>query len=97
MTAKSIIEHWASEGRGLTACPDFTKCGSCWKEKLRSDVAREYLEAGKIADTDLRSLYEEVHKRWIETAVYKEVRAMQATGKSIDEIEKIMYDKGISI
>lgn len=97
MTTKRIIELWASEDRKLIACEDFTKCGACWKEELRANVANEFLKAGKVADSDLGALCLEVDRRYKETAIYKEVKAMMNTGKSLDEIEQIMAEKGVSI
>ena len=97
MTTKRVIEHWASANRELLACPDFTKCGSCWKEKIRSDVAKEFLQAGKTDQKYLSDLMNEVDNRWLQTDLYKQVRAMQDAGQSLDEIEEIMSQKGIQI
>jgi hypothetical protein len=97
MTTKSVIENWASDDYKIIACDDFTKCGACWKEKLRSDVAKEFLKEGRVSNADLAPLCDEVDRLYKETPIYKEVMSMLGGGKSIDEIEQIMSAKGISI
>lgn len=74
---------------------DYEKCGQCWKQKIIADVASEMKAAGK--PFDLVAIFEEADKRWKATSLYKEVKALLATGLSIEEVEAIMEAAGILI
>lgn len=76
---------------------DVTKCGSCWKEKIRSEVANEFLKAGKLSADNLKEMFAEVNKRWKTTELYLRVQAMLAEGKKIEQIAQEFEAEGIQI
>src|SRR5271165_7626179 len=91
---KRIFEFWATEE---SEHPDVTKCGQCWQTHLRSEVAKEFLQAGRTAESDVKDMYSEIDRRWRETSLFKEVQDLMKTGKTITEIAEIMTAKGIEI
>jgi hypothetical protein len=93
-TAKSIVEYFS---KGIPEHEDTSKCGLCLKEKIKSEVANEYLKAGRLQAEDLPEMFEEIEKRWKETDLFKRVRLMLDTGKSLKEIEEELSKEGIEI
>ena len=86
MAKNSFIEH-----------PDVSKCGQCWKEKIKSEVANEYLVAGKLNADNLKEMFAEIDKRWKQTELYLRVQAMRKEGKTIQDIQNILQGEGIEI
>lgn len=76
---------------------DVTKCASCWKEKIRSEVANEYLKAGKLSAEHLKDMFAEVNKRWKTTELYMRVQSLLAEGKTIEEVQTLLQAEGIEI
>jgi hypothetical protein len=76
---------------------ELEKCGMCLKEHFRSQVAKEFLDAGKFDENHLKELFDEVDRRFHETELYKRVRTMLASGKSIEQIDEELQKEGISI
>lgn len=76
---------------------DYEKCGQCWYEKIKHDLAKEYIKSGKTSQEDTTAFFEEASKLWAKTGLYKEVKAMLSTGLTIKEVSKIMSEKGIEI
>ena len=81
--ADPILEH------------DYEKCGLCWKNKIMADIAHKYLDFG--IKVTVAEFHDEVDKRWKRTKLYRDVQKLLAEGYKIEEIEKIMMDKGIEI
>ena len=55
---KNLIENMAMNP--FIEHPDVTKCGQCWKEKIKSEVANEYLAAGKLNSDSLKEMFAEI-------------------------------------
>jgi hypothetical protein len=94
---KKLIENMASRYGEPLDHEDVTKCGLCWKNKIQSEVANEFLQAGKLSSEHLKEMFAEVEKRWQQTELYLRVQEMRKTGKSIEEIEKELQQEGIDI
>ncbi len=77
--------------------PDYEKCGQCWREFITFQTAVEYKIAGKTSDKYLKEMYAEIERKWEETPLFKEVSAMLAEGKRLDEIGKYFAAKGVEI
>ena len=86
MASNPFIEH-----------EDITKCGQCWREKIRSEVANEFLLAGKLSQENLKEMFAEIDKRWSQTELFLHVKELQRQGKSIDEISAQLEQEGIYI
>lgn len=76
---------------------DHTKCGQCWKEKIKSEVANEYLEAGKLDAKYLKEMFEEIEKRWQKTALYLRVKEMKDSGMKLEKIRETLELEGVEI
>lgn len=76
---------------------DVTKCGSCWKEKIRAEVSNEFLKAGKLSSDNLKEMFEEINKRWKTTELYLRVQSMLSEGKQIEQIAQELEAEGIHI
>lgn len=92
---KQLIENMAQ--KPYLDHEDVTKCGLCWKNKIQSEVANEFLQAGKLSADNLKEMFEEVNKRWHETELFLRVREMLKTGKTIEQVEEELQKEGISI
>lgn len=93
---KHVFELWASSDSFIEHS-DYEKCGQCWKEKLRSDVAKDFLKEGRTSEKDLTPMYMEIDRRWRETSLFKEVSLLMESGFNIDQITDMMSAKGIAI
>lgn len=94
---KRLIENMASNYGAAFEHEDVTKCGQCWKNKIQSEVANEFLKAGKLSAENLKEMFEEVNKRWQQTELYLRVQEMRKTGKSIEQISEELQKEGIDI
>lgn len=94
---KKLIENMASRYGAPLEHEDITKCGLCWKNKIQSEVANEFLQAGKLSAENLKEMFAEVDKRWKQTELYLRVQEMLKTGKTIEAIEKELQQEGIDI
>lgn len=84
MAANPFIEH-----------TDVTKCGQCWKEKIKSAVANEFLVAGKLSADNLKDMFDEIDKRWRQTELYLRVQSMLKDGKGVEDIKQELEKEGI--
>lgn len=91
---KEMMEHMSEP---YIVHEEFEKCGQCLREKIKSQVAKEFLDAGKFSEEHLSELFAEVDRRWFETSLYKRVKSMLDLGKSLEEIEQELEKEGISI
>lgn len=91
---KRVFDNWASYP---IEHEDYEKCGLCWKNKIRGDVAREFIAVGQNNQKDLNSFDKEVETRWKNTPLFKEVKGLLSLGHTIQEAEKIMSERGIEI
>lgn len=73
--------------------PDGT-CGACLREMIKCEVAKEYIDSDVV---NVTGFFKEVDRRWRETPIYKEVKALLDSGKTLDEVVEIMAEKGIEI
>ena len=73
---------------------DINKCGTCLKNKIRSEVANFYIQNNK---TNIDEYYEDVEKLWKETDLYQKVKLLRSNGMEFDEIEKVLEKQGINI
>lgn len=76
---------------------DYNKCGLCLKEKIRSTVAKEFLDAGKLNAENLKEMFAEVERRWKETELFKRVIDILSQGKTIEQIDEELKKEGIDI
>jgi superfamily II helicase len=76
---------------------DVTKCGQCWKEKIKSEVANEFLKAGKLTSDNLVEMFAEIDRRWKQTELYQKVQVLLKTGKSIEQVQEDLAKEGIEI
>ena len=93
---KELVEHLAKNAY-IEHKEDVTKCGQCWKEKIKSEVANEFLQAGKLSADNLKEMFEEIDRRWKTTEIYLRVQAMRAEGKEIEDIQAELRKEGIEI
>ena len=94
---KQLIENMARRYGAPLEHEDVTKCGMCWKNKIQSEVANEFLKAGKLSADNLKEMFLEVDIRWKQTELYLRVQDMLKAGKKIEEIEKELQAEGIEI
>lgn len=92
ITPKSYLEAYKEP---FIDHEDYEKCGSCWREVIKSQYAKEVLESG--VETEFSAFFEEVDRRWRETSLYKEVKTLLETGLTIEEVQAVMEAKGIEI
>jgi hypothetical protein len=91
-----MIKNWANDP--YITHDDYTKCGMCWKEKIRSEVCTKYLDyRNEVNDADLKWILAEVDNRWHETDLYKRVKSMLADGETIERIGELLLLEGIEI
>ena len=94
---KELIENMAKQYGAPLDHEDVTKCGLCWRNKIQSEVANEFLQAGKLSSENLAEMFEEVNKRWHQTELFLRVREMLKTGKTIEQIDEELQKEGISL
>lgn len=76
---------------------DYSKCGTCWRRVIESEVAKEHLAKDKTSQDDYKAFELEVTKRWINTDLYKRVSSMREGGMTLDEISESLLKEGIEI
>jgi hypothetical protein len=92
---KDLIEKMAKDP--YITHEDVTKCGQCWKEKIKSEVANDYLVAGKLGAENLKEMFEEIDRRWKQTELYLRVQEMLKSGKTIEQVQSELQNEGIDI
>jgi hypothetical protein len=92
---KSMLESWAKDP--YIEHEDYNKCGLCLREKIKSQVANEFLEAGKLTSDNLKEMFDEVDKRWRETELYLRVQSMIKSGKTLEQVSEELQKEGIDI
>lgn len=91
-----MIKNWANDP--YITHDDYTKCGQCWREKIKSEVCTNYINKYDRADQDdLKWILDYSKEKWQETSLYKRVREMLAQGKTIVEIDEELRSEGIEI
>lgn len=93
---KQLIENM-SKNSYIEHAEDVTKCGQCWKEKIKSEVANEFLTAGKLSSENLKEMFEEINKRWQSTELYLRVQELLKAGKTIEQARDELKKEGIEI
>lgn len=93
---ESIITHFANNA--YIEHKDVTKCGQCWKEKIKSDVAKEILEKKENLSNDtLEYFFKEVDSRWKQTPLFLRVKSLLDSGKTLETIQKELLKENIEI
>ena len=92
---KEFFERWANEP--FVEHENFTNCGQCWVEKIKSDVAKKFMEDGRTNKEDLTPFFAEVNSRWQSTELFKRVEALLKSGKTLDQVEVILRAEGIEL
>mgnify|MGYP001564862132 CR=1 FL=1 len=92
---KKMLESWAKDT--TIEHEDYNKCGTCLKEHIKSQVANEFLQAGKLSAENLTEMLDEVDKRFRETELYIRVRKMLDEGKNMEQISMELEQEGIDI
>lgn len=92
---KEIMQHYAENA--YVEHEDHTKCGQCWREKIKSQVASEFLAAGKLDDKHLNEMFDEIDKRWRETELFLRVKKMLDAGQTLESISEQLELEGIEI
>jgi hypothetical protein len=92
---KEMITRWAKEP--YIEHEDYNKCGLCLKNKIQSQVANEFLEAGKLSAENLTEMFNEIDRRFKETELYKRVQSMLKSGKTIEQVAAELLKEGIDI
>jgi len=91
-----IVEGWAEDP--WMPHEDYTKCGLCWKQKIQSDISKEFLETNQEVSTeDLNQILDETNKQWHKTPLYIRVKNMMKMGKTLNEITEELSKEGIEI
>lgn len=93
---KQLIENIANNSY-IEHSEDVTKCGQCWKEKIKTEVANEFLKAGKLSSENLKEMFEEINKRWQSTELYLRVQELLKAGKTIEQARDELKKEGIEI
>lgn len=92
----AVISTWAQDP--FITHEDHTKCGQCWREHIRSEVARETLKTKASIDLEaFLGVMDESKKRWRETSLYRRVKELTSQGKTLEEVEKELSKEGIEI
>jgi len=94
---KQLMENMAARYGAPLEHEDVTKCGLCWKNKIQSEVANEFLKAGKLSAENLKEMFEETNRRWKETELYLRVQEMLKSGKTIEQISEELQGEGIEL
>lgn len=93
---KQLIENMANNSY-IEHSEDVTKCGQCWKEKIKTEVANQFFTAGKLSSENLKEMFLEIDNRWKQTELYLRVQEMLKTGMPIEQIEIELQKEGIII
>lgn len=92
---KKILENFANNA--YIEHEDHSKCGQCWKEKIKSEVANEFLTAGKLDAQYLKEMFEEIERRWQKTELYLRVKGMLDSGMKLEAIREKLELEGIEL
>ena len=96
MDIKELIENMAKYSY-IEHKEDVTRCGQCWKEKIKTEVANEYLAAGKFTPENLKEMFAEIDARWKQTELYLRVQELLSQGNTIEQVAEIMLKEGVDI
>ena len=91
---KQLMENYANP---YIEHEEYEKCGLCLKNKIHSQVANEFLQAGKLSAENLTEMFAEVDRRWEETELFQRVRKMLSQGKTLEQISEELSQEGIDI
>lgn len=73
---------------------NYRKCGQCYKEKIKSNLAKEYLAQNKTDNSYLKSFFEESDQIWKQTEIYQEVQKLIKSGKTLEVALAEMETRG---
>lgn len=73
---------------------DYRKCGQCYKEKIKSNLAKEYITQNKTDNSFLNSFFEESDQIWKTTEIYQEVQKLIGAGKTLEQALAEMETRG---
>ena len=97
MTPEQIKQLMENFSNPLIDHEDYEKCGTCLREHIKSQVANEFLQAGKLSAENLEEMFDEVDRRFRETELYKRVRTMMSQGRTLEEVSLELEKEGIDI
>ena len=97
MDFKEMVKYWANAP--YIICDDVDKCGQCLKEKIKSEVSKEFLslKVGNVETKDIVEIEKEIDRRFHETPLYKRVRSLLDQGQDLKKIAEDLSNEGIEI
>jgi hypothetical protein len=90
----TYIERQAEIKPFLDHKEDHVKCGTCTKNLIRYEVAKEMRLVGKISDDYIKEYEDLVDKRWKESFIYKEVNRRIKAGLNLNDAIKQLEAEG---
>ena len=91
-----MVSDWAS--RPYITHDDVTKCGLCWKQKIQSDVCKEYLQTNQeVTSENLTEILATVKREWKKTPLYQRVQELLTQGQTLEQISEDLLKEGIEI
>lgn len=97
MTQEEVKQLMESYANPYIEHEEYEKCGLCLKNKIHSQVANEFLQAGKLSAENLTEMFAEVDRRWKETELFQRVRKMLSQGRTLEQISEELSQEGIDI
>jgi hypothetical protein len=89
MDAKALLELYANDP--YIVHDDYEKCGQCFMNKIKQDVAKKYLAEN---NSDIVAYYQDVLSGWRTTKIFLRASELVKSGKSIDEALAQMKTEG---
>lgn len=97
MTLEQIKQLMEGYANPYIEHEEYEKCGICLKSKIHSQVANEFLQAGKLSAENLTEMFAEIDHRWKQTELYQRVRGMLSQGKTLEQISEELSKEGVDI
>jgi hypothetical protein len=91
---KNFFEHVS---KYIPDHTDYSKCGTCWKRVIESEIAKEFLKDGLTSREHYTLFEKKVQDQWKNTDLYKRVSSLREGGMSLDEISEYLSKEGIEI
>lgn len=93
---KRVVEMWANDP--YIEHEDVTKCGTCLRQKIQSEVATEMLKDLTLdSKTLIAKVSEETTRRFEATELYIRIQELLNQGQKIEDIAEDLLKEGIEI
>lgn len=93
---KQVVEMWANDP--YITHEDVTKCGTCLRQKIQSEVATEMLKDLTLdSKTLIAKVSEETTRRFEATELFTRVKSLLDQGQKLEDIAEDLWKEGIDI